>query len=149
MEVQRVYPRSVSEQSGLLAGDLLQSINDVNISSQIELKNYTKGLRVGQVVKFIVIRDGISKTLSTRIESFAPRMIHDRWGGGPFSEKRFGFSTVISHDSVITPADCGGPLVDLHGNVVGINIARSMRVASFAIPIKDVQQFVNLSLIHI
>jgi len=144
LEVQRVYPRSVSEQSGLLAGDLLQSINDVTISSQIELKNFTKGLRVGQTLKFVVVRDGLKKELSTRIESFAPRMIHDRWGGGPFSEKRFGFAAVISHDSIITPADCGGPLVDLRGQVVGINIARSMRVASFAIPIKEVHLFVNI-----
>ena len=82
-------------------------------------------------------------TLSTRINSFAPRMLHDRWGGGPFSDRRFGFHQVISHDSVIDPEQCGGPLVDLEGNVLGINIARAMRVASFAIPLHEVENFVR------
>jgi serine protease Do len=65
-----------------------------------------------------------------------------RWGGGPFSDKRFGFQEVISHDSVVEPEHCGGPLIDLRGNLVGINIARSMRVATFAIPVQDVRNFI-------
>lgn len=144
LEVQRVYPRSVSEQSGLYVGDLLQSVNGFSLSSQFELKKYAKSLRVGQKLSIEVIRDGVTKQLSTRIESFAPKMLHDRWGGGPFSDRRFGFDKVISHDSVIEPEQCGGPLVDLHGNVIGINIARAMRVASFAIPLGEVERFARI-----
>ena len=32
------------------------------------------------------------------------------------------------------PADCGGPLVNLDGKVVGMNIARAGRTESYAIP---------------
>ena len=144
LEVQRVYPRSVSERSGLYVGDLLQSANGVSLSSQFELKKFAKSLRVGQKLALEVIREGKTKKLSTRIESFAPKMLHDRWGGGPFSDRRFGFDRVIAHDSIIEPEQCGGPLIDLHGNVIGINIARSMRVASFAIPLQDVERFVTI-----
>jgi hypothetical protein len=35
---------------------------------------------------------------------------------------------------VLRPADCGGPLLDLDGKMVGINIARAGRVNSYAIP---------------
>jgi hypothetical protein len=68
---------------------------------------------------------------------------YDRWGGGPYSERRFGLGPVVVHDSVIDPQDCGGPLVDVEGNVIGINIARAMRVASFAIGIEDVYLFIK------
>jgi len=144
LEVERVYPRSVSERTGLYVGDLVQSVNGVSLSSQFELKRLAKSLRVGQKITVEVIRDGKAKTLTTRIESFAPKMLHDRWGGGPFSDRRFGFDKVIAHDSIIEPEQCGGPLVDLKGNVIGINIARSMRVASFAIPLEEVERFARI-----
>jgi cyanophycinase len=63
----------------------------------------------------------------------------DRWGGGPFSERRFGFSETIVHDGVLKPNQCGGPLFDARGQFVGINIARAIRVSTYAIPAKDIQ----------
>ena len=50
------------------------------------------------------------------------------------SNRRSGFATFLQHDTVIKPRDCGGPLVDLEGKTVGINIARAGRVESYAIP---------------
>ena len=143
LEVSRVYPRTISEQSGLLVGDLIQSVNNVGVSSRSELNSIARNLRVGQQLEIIVIRNGANQRLTTKISDFAPKIMHDRWGGGPFSKKRFGFQQVISHDTVIEPEQCGGPLVDLRGNIVGINIARSMRVATFAIPINAVYDFVT------
>jgi serine protease Do len=35
---------------------------------------------------------------------------------------------------VLRPTDCGGPLVDLDGRVLGINIARAGRVETWALP---------------
>ena len=32
------------------------------------------------------------------------------------------------------PKDCGGPVVDLDGRCIGINIARALRVATYALP---------------
>ena len=48
--------------------------------------------------------------------------------------RRTGFPAIIQHDMVLKPIDCGGPLVDLDGNVLGINIARAGRVESWALP---------------
>jgi serine protease Do len=50
---------------------------------------------------------------------------------------------VLPHDTVVRPRDCGGPLVDTDGNVVGINIARALRVSTFAIPADTVRQVVE------
>ena len=69
--------------------------------------------------------------------------MHDRWGGGPYSKRRFGFGLTLVHDSVLNPENCGGPLVGLQGELLGVNIARSMRVASLAIGSDDVLKFVK------
>src|SRR5690606_19898060 len=54
--------------------------------------------------------------------------------GSALSERRFGFPKAFQHDTVLNPTDCGGPLVDLEGRVVGFNIARAGRTESYAIP---------------
>jgi serine protease Do len=45
-----------------------------------------------------------------------------------------GFPSVFQHDTVIAPQFMGGPLVDLQGRVIGINIARAGRTETYAIP---------------
>jgi S1-C subfamily serine protease len=54
--------------------------------------------------------------------------------GSELSQKRSGFPTYFQSDTVIKPKDCGGPVCDLDGHVVGITIARAGRVESYAIP---------------
>jgi serine protease Do len=58
--------------------------------------------------------------------------------GSRLSDKRTGFPNVLQHDTVLSPADCGGPLVDLDGKAVGVNIARAGRTESYAVPTESV-----------
>ncbi len=37
------------------------------------------------------------------------------------------------------PSECGGPVVDLDGKAVGINIARGGRVKSYAVPVNKLR----------
>ena len=53
--------------------------------------------------------------------------------GGDLSQRRFGFPAAFQHDTVVKPTDCGSPLVNLDGKVVGINIARAGRTETYAI----------------
>ena len=53
---------------------------------------------------------------------------------GQVSRRRSGFPRVLQHDSILQPADCGGPIVDLDGKAVGVNIARAGRAATYAVP---------------
>lgn len=59
--------------------------------------------------------------------------------GSILSKRRGGFPVVLQHDTVLKPHECGGPLVTLDGEVVGLNIARAGRVDSFAIPAETVR----------
>lgn len=60
---------------------------------------------------------------------------------GRLSERRTGFKGVLQHDIPILPEQCGSPLLDSAGRVVGINIARRSRESSLAIPIQAVLDF--------
>src|SRR5262249_51957165 len=54
--------------------------------------------------------------------------------GSKLSDRRTGFPTFFQHDTVIRPQDCGGPVCDLDGPVLGLNNARAGRTESDAIP---------------
>ena len=62
--------------------------------------------------------------------------------GSTLSEKRAGFPIILQHDTVLKSSDCGGPLVDLDGKVVGINIARAGRTETYAIPAEALQPII-------
>jgi hypothetical protein len=62
------------------------------------------------------------------------RAINQNTMSGEISKRRDDFPFALQHDSVLTPEQCGGPLVDLDGRVVGINISRAGRVNSYALP---------------
>ena len=71
-------------------------------------------------------------------EWFRPQMI--RLGAVP-SRRLTGFSRIVQHDSPLYPEQCGGPLLNLNGEAVGVNIVRFGRAETFAIP-GDVAQSV-------
>ena len=59
------------------------------------------------------------------------------------SQRAEGFEQVIEHDTVLQPWLCGGPLVDLDGKAIGLNIARAGRVSTYALPASLVKRIVK------
>jgi hypothetical protein len=53
--------------------------------------------------------------------------------GGEISQVRDGFPAVIQSDLVLNPEECGAPVIDVEGRVIGMAIARSGRVRSYVI----------------
>jgi serine protease Do len=60
--------------------------------------------------------------------------------GGKLSVRRSGFDKILLHDTVLRPEECGGPIVNLKGEAVGLNIARAGRTESYALPVSIVKQ---------
>jgi serine protease Do len=52
----------------------------------------------------------------------------------PVSLRRHGFPAVFAHDGRLAPSQCGGPVVNLCGEVIGLNIARADDTRTLAIP---------------
>ena len=59
------------------------------------------------------------------------------------SRRRAGFPQAIQHDTVLNPEMCGGAVVDLSGNAVGVNIARAGRVETYAVPADTVKLLIR------
>jgi serine protease Do len=59
---------------------------------------------------------------------------------GHVSRRSQVFRELIDHDTVLLPWLCGGPLVDIDGKAIGLNIARAGRVSTYALPSGLVQK---------
>jgi serine protease Do len=59
------------------------------------------------------------------------------------SGRRDGFGEVIAHDADLQPDECGGPIFNLDGEFLGLNIARHSRVRSYTLTADVLQQFIE------
>ena len=61
--------------------------------------------------------------------------------------RTFGDRSFIQHDAAVNPGNSGGPLLNVRGQVVGLNVAkiRDTEGISFAIPIEDVRRFIEVA----
>jgi serine protease Do len=141
--VQSLTPGSAADKAGLKVGDRIKSIDGKAVRSVNEVVATVGSHVPGRKIVLLILREDkeqqIAATLGRPQSSAGPQ---DHWGGGPFSDRRTGFPVALPHDLVIRPDDCGGPLVDTDGRIVGVNIARALRVSSFAIPAATVQKVV-------
>jgi serine protease Do len=145
--IDRVVEDSAADDAGLHVGDMITKVDGQPMKSVEELIRTIGSHAPGKKVKLLVRRGGryldFEVTLGKPSNGFFGKASEDQWGGGPFSDRRYGFERVLPHDMPIHPADCGGPVVDLDGRVVGINIARAIRVTTYALPAKTVQKVVE------
>ena len=60
--------------------------------------------------------------------------------GSKVSNRKDDFSSVMQTDLPLQANQCGGPVTDLDGNIVGIVIARSGRIETMVIPSETIRQ---------
>jgi serine protease Do len=145
-QIRDVVPDSAAENAGLDVGDIFLKVNGKEIAGREDLVKTISSYPPGQKVELLIKRDDkeltITATLGDRAQLFhdSDRAEFQNGLGGQLSERRSGFPVVIQHDSVLRPAECGGPIVDLDGKAVGLNIARAGRVESLALPASVVRE---------
>jgi serine protease Do len=141
--VTEVAEGSPAQKAGLRRGDVIYSLAGQRVRNPDQLLDVLREFAPGQTVRLVLLRDQefVEKevTLGKRPMDFSRAEFQNRLGN-QLSEKRSGFPIVLQHDGVIRPQDCGGPLVNLDGQVIGINIARAGRSESYAIPAEVIQK---------
>ncbi|MBW7883896.1 MAG: trypsin-like peptidase domain-containing protein [Caldilineaceae bacterium] len=100
-------------------------------------------LKVGHMVIAIGNPFGLEGTMTTGIVSALGR----GFPVGSFGANRYTLPDVIQTDAAINPGNSGGPLLNLRGEVVGVNFAiesttRQNSGVGFAIPVSIVQRVV-------
>src|SRR5690606_11807659 len=143
--VQRVLAGSAADRAGLRPGDQIVAVGNTAVASTDELISRVQSFWPGDSVDLNVVRGGVAMELAVRLGRQSDlEAVQSGFGdflGSELSARRSGFPRVLQHDSVVLPELCGGPIVDLSGRCVGINIARADRVASYALPAQDVRRW--------
>lgn len=131
-----------AKRAGLKVGDVVTKMNDTPIKTQFDMRTFLTKLDPNVTIIAQVLRDGeeLEKAITLGAYQAPSRHAADRMSK---SGRRDGFSTVILHDADLQPEACGGPVFDLTGEFIGINIARNSRVRSYALPSDVIKQFVN------
>lgn len=138
VRINRVLPESGAEEAGILVNDVVQAVNGEAVKNREELIGRVKQFSAGDRV-LVKIKRGEESILVGAVLKYASQVDPDDRKefqnslGGRLSDRRGGFSDVLQHDTVLQPQFCGGPIVDLEGKVVGINICRAGRVESYAL----------------
>lgn len=147
LRITSIVEDSGADEAGLRAGDVLQQLNSKRLATPKTLVELIQRRDVGDSLDVVFLREGTKLERTVRLGKFQSpqpkKSRYDNWGGGPFSQRRFEIPHVITHDTPLAPEDCGGPLVDARGRLLGVNIARALRVSSYALPIEDVWQTVE------
>lgn len=117
-------------------GDKIISLNSKEMLQQSDLDKFLSHTCPGQKVEVVVERAGEELEFEIALGPFQMK-------GHPayqlkVSGKREGFANAFTCDVPLEPVECGTPLVNLEGKVVGISIARSTRTCTYAIPIAKV-----------
>jgi serine protease Do len=135
----RVMSKSAAERAQLHPGDVVLQVNGVSVLTPADLSSAIARHSAGDVVRMQIQRDDKTLSITAILDRYFPDEHAERREfqeslGSRLSDRREGFPSALQHDTVLRPEDCGSPLLDLDGRVVGINIARAGRTASYAIP---------------
>jgi serine protease Do len=129
--VNQVLAESGAERAGVHVNDVITEIDGKRVRTVQALIRVLRKMRAGRTVKLAVSRGDKQLKLEATLTSRSN--MQDELGS-TLSERRGGFATAIQHDTVLQANQCGGPIVDLSGKAVGLNIARAGRVVSYALP---------------
>jgi len=138
-----VSAKSPAEKAGLKVNDVVLAINGTE-TLDVDTLRTTIGLhKPGDTVTIRLRRGTKEEELKATLERRPPGMANrgdlQNSMGTDRSERRTGFPIALQHDSDLKASQCGGPLVDLEGRVIGINIARGGRTDTYAIPAESIK----------
>ncbi len=130
---------SPAESAGLKKNDRIIKANGMDVEKPGQFRELVGKCQPGDEIEIVCQRDGGEVRCMVRLASMSKiqsNFTGEDFANGGTSIRTDDFPEVIQHDIPLDPADMGGPLCNLLGQVVGINIARVDRVATFALPVE-------------
>jgi 2-alkenal reductase len=125
-ELEVDFPSGFKVRGTILGTDLDSDIAVLKVDAPPEVlvplpMGDSDAAKVGQVVVAIGNPHGFESTMTTGIISSLGRTmasLHEAPGGGAFTA-----GDIIQTDAAINPGNSGGPLLNLNGEVIGVNVA--------------------------
>lgn len=150
VRVEEIDERGGADEAGIREGDVITAIAGEPVTSSYEMRTVLLNHAPGDVVAVSLLRKG--ETLELEVELTGrpefpglseARLRHMRRMGGRISVVGDGFPTAIQTDMQLKPEECGGPVVDLDGRVIGLSISRTDRTRSFILPASRVRELLT------
>lgn len=149
VRISQILPGGNAGKAGLETGDIITKIDDEVCDTPEKLIKAISGTAPGATVEIGFIRDGEPQTKSVSLGDRGE--IDSGMGDGgkmnkmgtEVSKNNYGYPQALQSDLPIRPEECGGPVVDLDGNVIGINIARAGRIKTYALPASEVVKLIE------
>lgn len=147
--VLNVQASSPADQGGLKPQDVILKLDDQLVKDITDLRKKLEQYDAGDLVTLSILRNDRPKrvklTLAERDKVSSENMRSNQQNsmGSRLSRRRKDFPLAFQHDTALQASHCGGPIVNLDGKIVGVNIARAGRVSSLAIPAENVVPIVE------
>jgi serine protease Do len=150
VSVTGVAPDSAAAAAGLRPNDIITEVDGKPVGSPPQLIKVVSGQEPDAIVEINYVRDGRPAKTSAKLKSRAELArlgLRDHRDmdltslmGADISSQHDGYPSALQHDLPLASNQMGGPLVDLDGKIVGINIARSGRVSTYALPASELNK---------
>ena len=147
--IDRVFRGGAALRAGIKEGDRVLNVDGQRILSVDRMMRLIRSFPPNKKIEVQVRRGQSTKNISVVL---TPRFIEDQGDvmlpryfdpeklGKFASAHNSGFPQALQHDTDLFPNQCGGPLFDINGKAVGLNIARAARITSYAIPAAAVKK---------
>ena len=146
VQVARVYEETAAERAGVQGGDIIRSVNGKVVLLREQLIEEIGSFHPGEPVLLEILRGEQQLNLEVVLgfrSTYFGQMIRNQRLSGKTSTRLTGFESVIQHDVPVDVDAMGGGLFNLRGALVGVNIARSDRVATFALPVALIESILE------
>ena len=150
--ITQVVPDTGAAQAGVQAQDIVWKVGKDEVKDVQDLIRLVRSRRVGETITFSIVRGAEKIELKATLGVRPPEGGDQRSNAlkGPSSARSTAFGEVIQHDGWVKPNECGSAIVDSHGRVIGLNIARSDRTKTYALPAdvlrKEIPKLIQLAM---
>jgi serine protease Do len=128
-------------------GELITHVDGKPVTDEVSFNEATRGeaLLVGELIRITILDNGKPRDV---VFPLMPSLAGGSVANLPtwMKHRMQGFPAVVAHDAVVAVDRCGGPVVDLNGHVVGINIANARGTRMLAIPHTVVRRLLDQTL---
>lgn len=144
--IREVIKDGPADRAGAMNGDKILSVDGTDVTTLEAIFPILSKKKIGEQVTMRVKRKekkvSYSITLGSRRKALGENMPEDSNDliSGGFSKRRDDFPMVLQHDTPSRFTLMGGPLLNLRGELIGMNIARVNRAENYALPISVVQE---------
>lgn len=140
-----VQPDTPASEASLKPGDEILSIDNVKIDNPETLIAELQNKKPYDLISLVRVYGGVIDTLQIELKVRPFKGINhisEEFTDGR-SERRDGFEKVFIHDATLKPSECGSPLINTDGMIVGVNMARYSRTSSLGVSGKELSDFLN------